>query len=178
MRSVLICTPFANRLTDSHSRYIISCMRLDSRLSGVLHLLLHMLEENGAMTSEALAKAMETNAVVVRRVMSGLRESGLVRSSKGHGGGWEVACDPAATSLLDIYRALGEPTLFAITHRQQAPKCLVEQSVNSALEEALNEAQSILLSRFGKVTLAEISADFHRRMRQRKSGAKRSSHAP
>ena len=52
-------------------------MRRDSRLSGILHVLLHMAEDGGPVTSEDLAKAMDTNPVVIRRIMAGLRESGL-----------------------------------------------------------------------------------------------------
>ena len=36
-------------------------MRRDSRLSGVLHVLLHMAEQDGPVTSEVLARAMATN---------------------------------------------------------------------------------------------------------------------
>ena len=66
-------------------------MKRDSRLSGVLHVLLHMAEHEGPMTSETLANAMQTNPVVIRRAMSGLREACYVRSEKGHGGGWTLA---------------------------------------------------------------------------------------
>jgi DNA-binding IscR family transcriptional regulator len=139
-------------------------MRRDSRLSGVLHALLHMAEHQGAVTSEVLAKAMCTNPVVVRRIMAGLREKGFVRSEKGHGGGWTIACDLAKVSLRDVYEALGNPTLLAIDNRQDAPTCLVEQAVNAALSSAFDEAQALLLSRLGDVTLAALSADFHARL--------------
>src|SRR3546814_14210830 len=66
-------------------------MKRDSRLSGVLHVLLHMAEAGGPLTSASLAKAMQTNPVVVRRILAGLREAGFVRSEKGHGGGWKIA---------------------------------------------------------------------------------------
>eukprot|EP01034_Spumella_vulgaris_P009550 gene9550-12112_t len=51
-------------------------MKKDSRLSGVLHCLLHMAEHDAPSTSEALAAAMQTNPVVVRRLMAGLRDAG------------------------------------------------------------------------------------------------------
>ena len=93
-------------------------MRYDSRLSGVLHVLLHMAETREApATSEVLAKAMGTNPVVVRRIMAGLREQGYVRSEKGHGGGWTLACDLSKITLRDVYDALGCPSLLAIGHR-------------------------------------------------------------
>lgn len=136
----------------------------DSRLSGVLHVLLHLAEARTPLTSEAMAAAMQTNPVVVRRLMAGLREAGFVRSEKGRGGGWTFACDLAAVTLRDIHAALGAPPVFAMGHRSENPQCLVEQAVNAALDETMEEAEALLLARMGEVTLAALSADFHRRM--------------
>jgi DNA-binding IscR family transcriptional regulator len=139
-------------------------MRRDSRLSGVLHVLLHMAEQSGPVTSDVLAKAMDTNPVVIRRIMAGLRDRGYIRSEKGHGGGSTLACDLSAVTLRDIYTALGCPSLFAIGNRTEAPGCLVEQAVNAALNRAFHDAEVLLLSRLGDVTLAALSADFHDRL--------------
>lgn len=138
-------------------------MKRDSRLSGVLHVLLHMAEHSGPATSETLAKAMDTNPVVIRRIMAGLREQGYVRSEKGHGGGWTLACDLTQVTLRDIYAALGSPSLLAIGNRTEMPGCLVEQAVNAALDPTFRAAESMLLTRLGEVTLAKLSADFHDR---------------
>jgi Rrf2 family protein len=142
-------------------------MRRDSRLSGVLHVLLHMAEHDGPVTSEMLAKAMGTNPVVVRRIMAGLRDDGYVRSEKGHGGGWVLACDLAGITLRDVYEALGRPALFAMGHRTEQPGCLVEQAVNAALDTAFSDAEALLMSRLGDVTLARLSSDFHMRLAAR-----------
>jgi DNA-binding IscR family transcriptional regulator len=133
-------------------------------LSGVLHVLLHMAEQGGPVTSEVLAKAMDTNPVVVRRIMAGLREQGYVRSEKGHGGGWSLACDLSTVTMRDIYAALGNPALLAMSNRTEMPGCLVEQAVNAALSQAFEDAEALLLARFGQVTLAMLSAEFHERM--------------
>lgn len=142
-------------------------MRRDSRLSDALHVLLHMAEQEGPVTSEALAKAMQTNPVVVRRIMAGLRERGYVRSEKGHGGGWTVSRNLAKISLRDIYTALGSPSLLAVGNRTEASGCLVEQVVNAALNQTYHDAEKMLLERFGEVTLAMLSADFHKRLTAR-----------
>lgn len=138
-------------------------MSRDCKLSGVLHVLLHMAERDGAVTSEILAKAMDTNPVVIRRIMAGLRERGLVRSEKGHGGGWTLNCDMSKITLRDVYSALGSPTLLAIGNRTEAPACLIEQAVNAALDQAFRDAEHILLSRLGDVTLAKLNTDVRRR---------------
>ena len=153
-------------MTFSASRNIVSCMNRDSRLSGVLHLLLHMAEQQSAMTSESLAKAMDTNPVVVRRTLAGLREFGYVHSEKGHGGGWTLACDPSTITLRDIYTALGAPPLLAMGHRTEAPGCLVEEAVNAALGRSFQEAEALLLSRLGEVTLAKLGTDVRRRKKR------------
>jgi DNA-binding IscR family transcriptional regulator len=142
-------------------------MKSDSRLSGVLHVLLHMAEHEGPSTSESLARAMDTNPVVVRRVMAGLRDRGFVHSEKGPGGGWTIACDLRRVTLRDVYEALGEPRLLAMGNRSESPQCLVEQAVNATLGDAFAEAEALLLQRFGEVTLAALSADFHARLAKR-----------
>lgn len=139
-------------------------MMRDSRLSGALHVLLHMAEQRRPITSEALAGVMRTNPVVIRRLMSGLRAAGHVRSAKGHGGGWTLARDLESITLLDVYNGLGAPPLFAIGNRTEAPDCAVEQAVNAALASALDEAEALLLASFGTVTLARLSAHFHHRL--------------
>lgn len=139
-------------------------MKHDSRLSGILHVLLHMAEHDGPVTSEMLATAMRTNPVVIRRIMGGLRDEGYVSSEKGHGGGWTITCDLNAVTLRDIYAAIGAPTLLAMSNRTEAPGCLVEQAVNAALAQAFTDAEALLLARLGEVTLAQLSADFHARL--------------
>ncbi|MBO1360919.1 Rrf2 family transcriptional regulator [Acetobacter sacchari] len=139
-------------------------MKRDSKLSGILHVLLHMAETESAVTSELMARAMHTNPVVIRRILSGLRDAGFVRSEKGHGGGWKIARPLTEITLRDVYDSLGAPQLFSIGNRTESPECLVEQSVNAALGRALEEAKALLLDRFGTVTLAQLGEDFHARM--------------
>ena len=89
-------------------------MPSDTRLSRMLHVLIHMDRMEGPVTSDAVAKMLGTNPVVVRRTMAGLRDAGYVRSEKGHGGGWTLERPLGAITMLDIHRAVGEPGIFAI----------------------------------------------------------------
>ena len=135
-------------------------MRNDSRLSRMLHVLLHMARHDGPMTSDAIAAMLGTNAVVVRRTMAGLRDAGYVRSDKGHGGGWIIACDLDRVSLLDVHRAVGGPRIFAIGNEHSNPDCAVERAVNDAVGDALRDAEALLAERLGAVTLAELGRGF------------------
>ncbi|MNR79945.1 putative HTH-type transcriptional regulator YwnA [compost metagenome] len=143
-------------------------MRQDSKLSSVLHVLLHMAHIERPLTSEELAGYLHTNAVLVRRVLAGLRTRGYVASDKGHGGGWSLACDLQKVTLRDIYEAVDAPTIFAMGNRTENPACLVEQAVNSALGDAFREAEELLITRLGDVTLADLSADFNHRYAKHK----------
>lgn len=142
-------------------------MKRNSKLSGVLHVLLHMAQHNRPVTSEALAKAMDTHPVVIRRIMAGLRDQDYVRSEKGHGGGWTLACDLSQVTMRDIYAALGSPAILAMSNRTETPGCLVEQAVNAALNPAFEGAEALLLARLGQVTLATLSDDLRARVEAR-----------
>lgn len=138
-------------------------MRNDSRLSRMLHVLIHMHQQGDAMTSELLAKMLNTNAVVVRRTMAGLRDKAYVQSEKGHRGGWRLIVKLEDISLLDVYKSLGEPPIFALGLANDQPQCLVEQAVNAGLTDALYEAKTLLMTRLAQVTVAQLAQDFEQR---------------
>ena len=125
------------------------------------------------MTSAELSKCMDTNPVVVRRTMAGLREAGFVSSEKGHGGGWQIACDLHKVTLKDVYDALGSPSLLAIGINLENSQCLVEQAVEPlAYRSTFAEAEALLVKRLNGVTLAALADDFRagaRRHRTRMS---------
>lgn len=137
-------------------------MRKDSRLSRMLHVLLHMSRHSGSFTSEQIGKMLGTNPVVVRRTLSGLRDAGFVQSEKGHRGGWRIAGDLSKVTLLDIHRSLGSPKFFAIGSDNDSPDCAVEAVVNRALADVLGDAEARLVAQLGTVTLDDLAADFDR----------------
>lgn len=138
-------------------------MQSDSRLSRMLHVLIHMARHELPATSEAIAEMLKTNPVVVRRTMAGLRDHGYVTSLKGRGGGWTLAKPLAEITLADIHRALASPRIFAIAARVDHAGCLVEQAVNATLDDAFNAAEAMLIARLDGITLADVAADMARR---------------
>lgn len=140
-------------------------MRQDARLPMIVHALLHLARLDVAVTSEELAPRMNLHPVVLRRAMAGLREAGIVRAQKGHGGGWMLARALEAITLEDVYVALGITRLFAVGRRTESPKCLVERAVNNTLDEAFARSQEVFHEKLRAVTLAdlrdELSAHSH-----------------
>ncbi|WP_278492140.1 Rrf2 family transcriptional regulator [Acinetobacter gyllenbergii] len=135
-------------------------MRTDSKLSRMLHVLLHMARQNKTFTSDEIAQMLSTNPVVVRRTMSGLKKAGFVHSEKGAGGGWQLTGDLEKITLWDIYQAVGEPTIFAIGNERENPECLVERVVNAALNHAIQDAQKMLTQQLKATTLASLATEF------------------
>lgn len=140
-------------------------MRNDTRLSRMLHVLIHMDRHAQRTTSDTIARMLETNPVVVRRTMGLLRDQGYVTSDKGHNGGWSLARPLVDITLLDIHQALGSQSIFSIGLATDHPTCLVEQAVNHALGQAFDEAQALLLQRLGSISVASLADDFDARYR-------------
>ena len=138
-------------------------MRNDGRLSRMLHVLIHMARHDGPMASEAIARMLGTNPVLIRRTMAGLRDAGYVRSEKGHGGGWAIAAALDSVTLLDVHRAVGGPRLFAIGIEHAEPECRVAGVVNEALGDALDEAERLLVDRLGSISVAALVRAFEDR---------------
>jgi DNA-binding IscR family transcriptional regulator len=111
-----------------------------------------------AMTSHEGAGCAQTNPVVVRRALAGLREAGIVSSMKGRGGGWRLARPPAEINLDEVQRALSV-RVVALATPEQRPGCLVEQAVKRALDGAIAEAVQVLDRHLAAITLADLAAD-------------------
>ncbi len=63
----------------------------NSRLSVAVHILaLLALNKGQPLTSDYIARSVNTNPVVIRRLLGRLRRIGLVRSQGGIGGGWDL----------------------------------------------------------------------------------------
>lgn len=119
-----------------------------------------MARHDGSFTSDQIANMLNTNPVVVRRTLAGLRRAGYVRSEGGHGGGWSLARDLSEISLFDVYQAVGKSEIFAIGNVLDNPKCGVERVVNNAVNDALQCAETILLERLKSVHLSDLAIEF------------------
>jgi len=131
-------------------------MRVDYRLARMLHVLTHLYGRSVPASSEELATMLDTNPVLVRRMMAGLRSAGYVSSTAGRSGGWTLQVDPASITVLDVYQALEEPVIFAIGASNDHPGCAAERAITDALEVALAQAAGALLREFGNARLVDF----------------------
>lgn len=135
-------------------------MKRSSRLSIALHALVHLhLQGDRVLSSEALAKCLMTNAVVVRRILGDLREAGLVRAAKGPSGGWSLARPAEATTLFDIYQAMGERLLIRTESDPGDMTCGIVRSVDRVMHDFLADAEALLAARLGRMRLSDLASE-------------------
>ena len=118
-----------------------------------------------AVTSDRIAASVNTNPVVVRRLICSLGRAGLVRSQPGAAGGTRLARDPARITLLDIYRAAGAGEMFALPARPPDPRCPVGCNVQEVLGALLAKAERSTGRLFATVSLRRFTASILRRSR-------------
>ncbi|WP_298936372.1 Rrf2 family transcriptional regulator [uncultured Ruegeria sp.] len=131
-------------------------MRTDNRLSRILHVLMHLGESDEPITSDMIGQMLGTNPSLVRRTMGGLREAGIVGSTKGHRGGWLLEKPLTEVSLVEVYAALGEPKLFAMGTSNDTPTCLLEQAANAATQNALEAARMTFLKSLSSQKVSDL----------------------
>ena len=137
-------------------------MQISSRFTIALHIFSVMDTYAGRrrITSEFLADSIGTNPVVVRRIVSQLREAGLVLTTRGSAG-VEPARRPEDITFLDVYRAI-EPTeggeLFRF-HEAPNPECEVGGHIHDLLDDTLHGIQDAMEAEMARHTIAELQAD-------------------
>lgn len=133
-------------------------MQISTRFSMAVHTLLvigYFAPEQRA-TSTFIAKSVNANPVVIRRMLGQLKDAGLVEVEMGLGGA-TLARDAEQITLLDVYRAVesSEEHLFNF-HEDPNPACPVGRNIHAALDGELDAAQAALENRLAQTTLADL----------------------
>jgi DNA-binding IscR family transcriptional regulator len=139
---------------------------LSSKLSVGIHILTVLsLKIGEALTSELIAGSVNTNPVVIRRMLGLFREAGYVGSKTGVGGGWILLADPNAITLLDVLRVV-EPQnqVFALHRSIPNKKCLVGCNIQKVLTEIYDEAWEGMAKRLERSTIASVTLALQERM--------------
>ena len=129
----------------------------DLRLPRVLHALIHLSLRERVMASSEIAEMLSINAVVVRRMLAGLRENGLIEATKGRRGGWRVVRPLDSISVAEVFEALGRPGWSAPSESRDHPGCPVEGAVNRSLTDIESDAARQMLARYEGLSLGDIA---------------------
>jgi Rrf2 family protein len=133
-------------------------MRANTRFTVAIHILTLLAREDGpaAVTSEYIAGSVNTNPVVIRRLLALLRRAGLVASQGGPGGGWRLVRPAARISLRDVYRSVETEPLFALHASAPNPKCPVGRTIQAAVSGHYDQARLAVEKELARTTIAEL----------------------
>lgn len=108
------------------------------------------------VTSDDIAESVNTNPVVIRRLLLALQEAKLVETRKGAGHGSRLVRPPSRITLAEVYRAVEEDEPFALPPREPNRKCPVGQCVQDALEDVFVAAQKAMEREFECTSLENV----------------------
>ncbi|MFC4076495.1 Rrf2 family transcriptional regulator [Salinithrix halophila] len=139
-------------------------MKISSRFTIAVHIL-SLLEVGKSFhcTSEWIAGSVNTNPVIIRRVIGKLKKAGLVDVPPGTGGAYLLK-DLNAITLLDVYRAVEvveEGELFTF-HGHPNPECPVGANIQIVLDVVLKNAQAAMEQVLAQITMKQLVTDLVR----------------
>ena len=108
------------------------------------------------VSSAILANSVNADPTFVRKSLSKLSKAGLVVTKRGKSGASVLARPPRQITLLDIYRASGAPSAFAIHSYPVEKRCLVSCNLKECMAGVLSRAQYSFERSLAKITLAHL----------------------
>jgi Rrf2 family protein len=112
--------------------------------------------EGQPCTSEWIAGSVNTNPVVVRRLLSALAKAGLVSSTRGSTGGSVLARPADGISLLDIHRAVDEEEEPALHNQPPNKDCPVGRNIQTVLVRVMERADAARDAVLSTTKLSEV----------------------
>ena len=132
-------------------------MRTSCRFAMAVHVLAVLAYEEGdPVTSARLALSVNTNPVIIRRLLLALQRARLIETRKGAGSGSRLSRSPGRINLADIYRAVEEAEPFGIPSRRPNDACPVGHCIRNTLDEVFGSAREALERDLGRTTLAGV----------------------
>jgi DNA-binding IscR family transcriptional regulator len=140
---------------------VLIMKQISTRFSMAVHILSLITVSSNEVTGDFIAGSVNTNPVVIRRLIGMLKKAGLVDVRSGVGGAFLLR-SPDKITLLDIYRAvhvIDDNQLFGV-HEDSNVRCQVGRSIEMVLQSELREAQYALEERLAQTTLRKLTTKF------------------
>jgi Rrf2 family protein len=132
-------------------------MSTNSRFAVAVHVLSLMAwSGEEPLKSEQVAESVNTNPVVIRRMLLELAEAGLVVSQTGSLGGSKLANDPSKTTLLDVYEALECGGVFSLHRQPPSRDCPVGVNIETVLGDVLHEVDTAVEHVLEGITINDV----------------------
>ena len=131
-------------------------MQISSRFTIALHIFtcVEMFKNKYKITSDFLAGSINTNPVIIRKILTQLKNAGLINVVRGTGG-LEVTRPVKELTFYDVYKAI-EPVenneLFNF-HKDPNKECPVGKNIHKLLDGKLKNIQNAMENEMRKYTL-------------------------
>jgi Rrf2 family protein len=137
-------------------------MRTSCRFAMAVHVLTVLAYKDGdRVTSELLARSVNTNPVVVRRLLLTLQQARLVETRKGAGFGSRLSRSAARINLGEVFRAVEQDEAFGLPRKKPDQACPVGHCIQAALERVFGSALKALEQDLARTTLADVLKIVH-----------------
>jgi Rrf2 family protein len=132
-------------------------MAANSQFSMAIHILMMLAKSGGEnVKSERLAGSVNTNPVVIRRILSQLSQASLVSSQTGASGGTKLSREPSEIRLVDIYHAVSCGEVFALHPKGANKDCPVGRNIEAVLCNLQKEIDRTVGEKLAEYTLADL----------------------
>jgi Rrf2 family protein len=113
-------------------------------------------KEGDPVTSARLAGSVNTNPVIIRRLLLSLQRAKLVETRKGAGSGSRLSRSPGRINLAEVYRAVEALEPFASPARKANSACPVGHCIRETLKRVFASAENAMERDLEKTTLAGV----------------------
>ena len=132
-------------------------MAANSQFSVAVHILTMLARAEGEnVKSECLAGSVNTNAVVIRRVLGQLSQVDLVTSQTGAAGGTRLSKKPDEIRLADVFHAVSCGEVFALHPKGPNRDCPVGRNIEAVLCNLQKEIDRAVGEKLAQYTLADV----------------------
>lgn len=133
-------------------------MAANSRFAVATHIMLSVaVRRSGELVSSAyLSASVNTNAVVVRRILSDLQKAGLLETEHGRTGGSRLARPAHKISLYEVFQAVDQGDIFAFNKNKPNKTCALSCRMKSILEPVFSAANQSLASNLKQTLLSDL----------------------
>lgn len=134
-------------------------MKYSHKLSDAIHILAYLIIYKDAdLSSKAIAASIESNASVVRNLMSDLRKAGLITTRPGSAT-TTLSVEPSGITILAVFQAINMDHNLLHVDPKTNPQCIVGGNIQDALNMYYDDIQQTAFQRMKEITIQDITDD-------------------
>jgi len=132
----------------------------NTRFAVAIHILavLGYLKREGVelVSSDLIAKSVNTNPVVVRTLLRSLKKAGLIHAREGKGGGVQLARSARSITLQQIYTAIEPDPVLTPNDKTPFFSCPVSRGMRRVFGTVANEVDAAVVKTLRGKTLQTV----------------------